>query len=162
MTSRIVLSIVALTIHVAALEGQPSAATESAAPASAEAAAQRLNRIIGRQQAKHVRESFGQAAHECFTSSDLELFRERRTPMQIGLAVARLSEFHSIVKELASLPSAERGRLLAGLRRPLRPTWAELGRITRRGQTDAGNLAERLIADAIVDLVEQVLAARSP
>ncbi|MDP6420784.1 MAG: hypothetical protein QF672_05595 [SAR202 cluster bacterium] len=41
--------------------------------------------------------------------------------------------------------------------KPLRRTWAELGRVSREGQTEAGQEAERMTATAIVNLVKELV-----
>src|SRR2546426_350937 len=45
----------------------------------------------------------------------------------------------------------KRAQFIEECRRPLRLTWSQLGRISREGQTDAGQRAELDIANAIAD-----------
>ena len=54
---------------------------------------------------------------------------------------------------LKSLPDEEQAPFIEDLRRPLRPTWRQLGRISREGQTEAGQQAELDIANVVADVV---------
>jgi len=47
--------------------------------------------------------------------------------------------------------------LLEACTKPLHPTWAQLGKISPEGQTDAGQKAEIMIATAVVDLVKTLV-----
>jgi len=105
----------------------------------------------------NIRESHGVWAHECFTDIDLREFKRAGRPAQIAQGLKGSREIAEIVSALAGLPADRRNSLLNSCRRPLRPTWAELGEISPRGQTEAGQQAEKLIADAIVDMVKGML-----
>jgi hypothetical protein len=61
------------------------------------------------------------------------------------------------VLTIKAMPPADRERLLESSRELSHPTWRELGRISREGQTDAGQKAERMIAEAVVADVERLL-----
>jgi len=113
---------------------------------------QMLVDLVRWQQHKHVRASTGILAFECFTDDDYRAFVSEKRPASIVERLRKASDFAEIVTALRTLP---RERLLAELRaarRIARPTWAQMGFIDRqgRGQTEAGQAAELLIAGAIV------------
>jgi Domain of unknown function (DUF4145) len=114
--------------------------------------------LIKGQQRLHVRESYGEAGHECFTDEDLRRFRQGEEAERIAGAMRGDSRFRAVLAAIRELPPVDRHLLLEGCRKPLRRTWAELGAITREGQTEAGQEAELLIATAIVALVKAELA----
>lgn len=116
-----------------------------------------LREIIEEQQKKNVRETHGIWAHQCFTDDDLNQFIQSGQPAKIARSLKGSKRFIAVVSALKKMPSAQRQKLLSSCRRPLRKTWAQLGRISPEGQTEAGQQAERLIADAIVGLVEQLI-----
>jgi hypothetical protein len=118
-----------------------------------------LREIIAEQQRRNVRESYGIWAHECFTDDDLDQFVRSAQPARIARSLKGSKRFMAVVSALKKMPSAQRHKLLNSCRKPLRKTWAQLGRISPEGQTEAGQKAERLIADAIVDFVGELLGA---
>ncbi|MEO0248494.1 MAG: hypothetical protein ABIN58_02900 [candidate division WOR-3 bacterium] len=118
-----------------------------------------LREIIEEQQRKNVRESYGIWAHQCFTDDDLNQFISSGQAARIALSLKGSKQFMAVVSALKKLPAKQRQKLLGSCRRPLRKTWAQLGRISSEGQTEAGQQAEKLIADAIVDLVEELIKA---
>ncbi len=120
-----------------------------------------LRALIRKQQRLNVRESYGEWAYQCFTWIDLDEFKSAEKPAQIARSLKSSSEIARIVSIIKVVPIETRNKLLDECRRPLRPTWAQLGRISSEGQTEAGQQAERLIADAIVDMVIS-LTKRAP
>jgi hypothetical protein len=118
-----------------------------------------LRDLIAEQQKKYIRPSFNE--YDCFTEVDYQRFVADRQPAKIAAELQRCSKrFQAVVALITELPKDEQPKLLNSCRKPLRPTWREMGRIssTGDGNTEAGNLAERNVADAIADLVEQILA----
>jgi hypothetical protein len=113
--------------------------------------------VVRKYQRQNVRESYGELAHECFTWDDLSLFTRTKKATRIAEGLKRSRAFLQVVVALRNMPSEDRDKLFKACRRPLRPTWAQLGRITPEGQTDAGVQAEQLIADAIVDLAQRLV-----
>jgi hypothetical protein len=113
---------------------------------------QMLMDVVRWQQLANVRESTGTLAHECFTDDDLVQFRRRGVPGAVAARLRAAGDFREVVKALAALPPVERDSAYAGARMPARPTWRQMGFVDRagRGQTEAGQAAERMIADAIV------------
>jgi len=113
--------------------------------------------LIKQQQRVHVRESWGEWDYQCFTWDDLRWFQKEDVPAEITKKLAKDAKFAAIVRGIKEMKPAERNKLLKRASRTYKPTWAQLGRITRAGQTDAGQEAERLIAGAIVQLVTRTL-----
>ena len=119
-----------------------------------------LREIIAEQQRASVSESYGVLAHECFTQVALNEFIADGRPSEIAAALRTSKRFRAVVALLKEMPPEQRQSFLNTCRRPLRPTWSQLGRISGEGQTEAGQQAELLIAQAIVDLVNEFVDAR--
>jgi predicted small secreted protein len=117
---------------------------------------EQLISIIQEQQRKNVKESWGELAYQCFTDDDLARFIKNKRTEQIRESLKRDPEFLDVVLAIRQMEPSERKKLLISADKPLRPTWAELGRISREGQTEAGQEAERMIATAIVKLVKEL------
>lgn len=116
-----------------------------------------VSNCIKEAQKKFVRVSMGIYAYECFTDDDFREFKVDKVPQKVAEALRANRRFMEGVIALRAKPEAEREALIKACRRPLRPTWAELGRISPEGQTEAGNAAELDIAKAVADLVEQLV-----
>ena len=104
-------------------------------------------------QRQYVRESWGEQAGECFTDDDYTEFNRQRLPEKIVAEVLGKPQVQAAIITLRKTPEADRRNLTDTWRKPLRPTWAQMSRISREGQTDAGQRAETDIANAIVDAV---------
>jgi hypothetical protein len=113
--------------------------------------------LIKDAQRKNVRESYGELAGQCFTDADLEQFVDAQRPSQIAEEYRADKSFLAIVIALQKLTPEERQAILTAAKKPLRPTWGELGRVSREGQTEAGRKAEILIAEAIVSQAQELL-----
>jgi len=118
---------------------------------------------IERVQRQYVRLSFGEEAHECFTDLDLRHFEEEKVVAKVATSARQSVDVAGIATALKSLPVEERTRWLDEARRHYHRTWAELGRITSdgSGQTWAGQRAEKMVASAIVAVVEEILASKT-
>lgn len=114
-------------------------------------------KAIQKSQKKYVRESYGEWAHQCFTDLDYQAFLQGKRPQLIARNLKGNRKFMEAVIALKAMPEKERVRFIEGCRRPLRPTWAQLGRISREGQTVAGQQAELEIADAVAETVLELL-----
>ena len=119
--------------------------------------ANQLITIIKEQQRKNVKESWGELAYQCFTDDDLARFIKNKRIEQIIESLKRDPNFLDVVSAIRQMKPSERKKLLHAADKPLRPTWAELGRISREGQTEAGQEAEKMIATAIVKLVKELV-----
>lgn len=117
-----------------------------------------LIELIQQQQAVCVGESYGQWAHECFTWRNLETFNREDVPGKIVKKLKEDAEFADLVAQIQEMTPSARSELLRQAAGTYKPTWAQLGRISPAGQTDAGQQAERRVAAAIVGLVRQLLA----
>jgi hypothetical protein len=137
----------------AASQGGSRAATVS----TSQYAQHPLIKLIIREQRTYIRDSWGQLDYQCFTSDDLARFKSVNVPRQVTERLKTDAEFLSLVREIGQLSSGARSQLLSRAYRTYRPTWRQLGRISRAGQTVAGQQAERLMAKAIADLVGELL-----
>lgn len=122
----------------------------------AESARATLAAVVQREQRANVRESHGELAGECFTWVDLEEFARARTAELIVRRIRRDTPFLQVVAALKRLSPQERVAVLGACRKPLRPTWRQLGRISPAGTTDAGQRAEQIIADNIVTVAAEL------
>jgi hypothetical protein len=121
----------------------------------------RLGSVIAKTQRAHIRESYGELAGECFTWVDLDRFRRAGAARVLAAGLRSAPEVREVVVHFQGRSIDEVRASLGPLRKALRPTWAQLGKISRHGQTEAGNRAERELADAIVDMVLGLLSAPS-
>ncbi len=132
---------------------------EAAAPERETAeAAGRLVDIITEQQHRDVKQSYGELASQCFTDKDLEAFMRHGTAAKAAEVLKRDNRFIETVLAIKRLSPADRQDLLNTCSQLARPTWAELGRISSEGQTDAGHKAELMIATSIVNQVRELCA----
>ncbi|MFY9748552.1 MAG: hypothetical protein WA891_02410 [Acidobacteriaceae bacterium] len=125
---------------------------------SAAAAGQDLRGIIEQQIRDHVRESYGELAGQNFSDEDLDRFTRDHTTDQIVERLKNDKNFLAAVEKVRAMSAGDRSAYLRRCRLPLRQTWAQLGAITPRGTTEAGQKAEVAIANAIVDWAESLLA----
>ncbi len=113
--------------------------------------------VIARYQKKHVRESYGEWAGQCFTWIDLDAFNAQDVPVQVKSKLKQDAAFSQLAKCLGELsPDAWATIREEGLNH-FKPTWAEQGKVSRSGQTDAGQRAEKMIAAAVVEAAEELL-----
>lgn len=144
------------TIEQLRSAGNQTAAGNSS-PVSPTANPNDLIAIIKDQQKKNVKESSGEQAWQAFTTDNLNDFREKKTAESITDSLKHDPSFLEILRAIRGMEPGERSKLLLSADKPLHRTWAELGHIGADGQTEAGQQAERIIARAIVDLVEQLV-----
>jgi beta-glucanase (GH16 family) len=114
--------------------------------------------IIKKQQGANVRVSYGEWAGQNFSDLDLERFIRVKMATRIANRLKSDQRFLKVVHAIEKMPENEMKDLLTRCLTISRPTWAELGRISSRGQTDAGQTAELLIGEAIVKLVRTLIA----
>jgi len=117
------------------------------------ASPQQLLEYIRQKQNRYVRESYGEMAHECFTDDDLEAFNRRGLLDEILQDVGNDTVFDDIVIAIRNMAPSDQSALLRSAACTHKPTWAELGRIDREGQTEAGQAVEKMIAEGICGLV---------
>jgi len=112
--------------------------------------------IIKEQQSFFVKKSYGEYSSQCFTDSDLQIFFSKGVIGTVKENLLKNNEFLAIVLAIKEMNPVERQTLLVRAQNTFKPTWAELGRISSDGQTDAGQTAEKLIAKSIVDLFNEL------
>ncbi len=117
----------------------------------------KLLEIVHNQQRLNVPESTGPADYECFTEADLETFIKNREAHQVASALKMDANYIRSVIELANYPKYMQSNVLNNINIPFRKTWGELNKITPEGQTQAGQEAELLIANAIVEQTQMLL-----
>jgi hypothetical protein len=117
-----------------------------------------LRSIVEEKIRDNVRESYGEFAGQCFTDADLDIFTRNKVPDRIVEQLKSDSRFNAAVAKVRAMPADERAAYLKRSRLPLHKTWAELGAVSSAGQTDAGQRAETMTSNAIVDLAESLLA----
>lgn len=112
--------------------------------------------IVKSYQKRLVKESYGEKPSECFTDRDLEGFRDRGEVKKVIEFLRKDRRFLSAAQSLKVLPQLQREDFLKRVSATYKPTWGQLGGIDRKGQTDAGQQAEREIATAISALAEEI------
>jgi len=126
---------------------------------------ERLINIIEQVQREHVRDSIGTAPNECFTDSDLRVFRNNQIAAQSVGGLRNDQDFIAVVHAIKNMNTEEQLYLLDRGQKTYRRTWQELhlnpnissADELRKGQTVAGQEAERLIAEAVIQLVKQMI-----
>lgn len=125
----------------------------------------RLIYIIRQKQDAEVRKSSGLWAQDNFTDEDLKEFMEKNTVQQIVESLQVDQEFLTTVEAIKSMPSDQQEELLQSGLHTYKRTWTERGLNPKKanpeklseGQTEAGQMAEKLIAEGIVNLVRSLL-----
>ncbi len=118
---------------------------------SAQDTSQPLNRFIRDMQIKYVERSYQNNNLECFTDANLAKFITDFKALQADI----LSEasFVQIEKWMSHTPSAERKLIYERALKIYSPTWTEVGEVSSRGQTLSGQMAEKMVAKYIVDVL---------
>lgn len=116
--------------------------------------------IIRNFQRKNVRDSWGTQLGECFSDEDLTTFQQG-TVFRILDELKKDKVFSALLETIRQLSSSKKNNLLTTAESTYRQPWSELGlnpaaasrKELLRGQTIAGSIAERSIAEAIVGYV---------
>lgn len=116
-----------------------------------------LIEFIKQKQHFYIGESTGEEAWQCVTWDDLQMFRADVASGGIPKEIKADKEFHVVAEGIGELTSSQRNVAYARARRTYKPTWAQIGGISARGQTVAGQIAERELAGLIVDLAQEYL-----
>ncbi len=128
--------------------------TRCQSPAESQVKARQIISIIQNLQRDKVKESWGELAYQAFTDDDLDKFYRDKVTDSIKQGLSKDNNFQEVVAAIGCLSPDSRLVLLTEAKKPLHRTWAEMGKISREGQTDAGQTAELVIASAVVELVE--------
>jgi hypothetical protein len=115
-----------------------------------------LLELIKSHQQSEVKESYGEARGQNFSEEDLREFKTKNVPQAVADKLRHDSYFIDVVLAVKRMEPGARYKLLSAGMQTYKKTWAQLGGISREGQTDAGHEAERLLAKAIVDLVKEL------
>ena len=130
--------IVAIVVAIISSPTIKSPTSTSVIPSpSANAKPEKLISIIQEQQRKNVKESWGELAHQCFTDDDLARFVRTKTTERITDSLKRDPRFLDVVLAIRKMEPGKRLALLTSAEKPLRPTWAELGKISREGADES-------------------------
>lgn len=121
--------------------------------------------VILEQQRACVGDSVGKWAHESFTDENLKTFFAEKKVEQIVDLLKTNEDFLAVVETIRSLPTSERGKLIAEGAHTCRPTWAQnrtdpdIASVEdlKRGQTEAGSKAECLVAEGITNLARSLM-----
>ena len=109
--------------------------------------------VIKFYQDKYVRKSYTE--WDCFTNADYSVFQSFKVLDKIKAELLSSKTLGNILAEVAKLNETERNQLFKTGLATYQPTWAELGAITAKGQTTAGQTAQKEIASTIVTLVKE-------
>jgi hypothetical protein len=112
--------------------------------------------VIQSEQRSVVRESYGKFEGQNFSDDDLKDFKGKNVPQSVADRLRHDSYFIDVVSAVKRMEPGAREKLLSEGMRTRRKTWAESGKISPEGQTEAGREAEELIAQAIVKLVREL------
>ena len=114
---------------------------------------QSILNIITIKQERHVRKSYDK--EDCFTDNDLDIFRNSDRLTRIAKNLKANETFQKIANEIAQLPEESWQKLHTQAKATHSMTWEELGKMGSGGQTDAGQKAEKLVGQTVIDLVLQ-------
>jgi hypothetical protein len=109
--------------------------------------------VIKFYQDKYVRASTNE--YDCFTDANLSEFRSRKTLDKIKAELLNSKSLKSLLTEVGKLSETDRNQLFKSGLATYQHTWAELGTISSKGQTTAGQTAQREIAVVVVSLVKE-------
>ncbi len=112
--------------------------------------------VIHQKQSQYVGQSCGTWAHECFTDLDFQRFKRENAPASIRRGLIDDPSFAALILSVKQLPTKAWSRLRQKGLATFKPTWAQLGRISCEGQTDAGQVAEKMVAKAVVQVADEM------
>jgi len=139
-------------------------------PAQMIDASKGLTSVVLSQQAACVGDSIGIWAHQSFTDEDLKNFVADKKPEEIASALKTNASFLKIIEVLRTVDPVTRAKSLDEAASAYREPWAKL-RIDpktasieelKMGQTEAGSMAERMVARSVADLARSLLQTESP
>lgn len=137
----------------------PTALTSTTTPQEKTPSTTRLRgellEVIRTQQALYIRASWGVEASQNFSAADLEEFHSKQMRTKIADELKADPRFQALALAIRLLPATERDNILRDAATNYRSTWIKIGKIDPLGQTEAGQQAERELAEAIVKLVRR-------
>ncbi len=111
--------------------------------------------LIKYYQDRYVRLSYTET--NCFTSYDYANFKKNKVTEKIVNELSMSDVYKRLIDNLIKLNDAELNKNLNNGVSTFQKTWAEQGYISKTGQTEAGQNAQKEIANVIVDLVKKKL-----
>jgi hypothetical protein len=105
--------------------------------------------LIKNQQNANVKISVND--NNCFTMDDYNRFVNNGVPVQIVTNLNNESSYKRLKKEFRSLKANEQMEIKEKASKTYKLTWTEIGKISKEGQTDVGQKAEKIISDAIMN-----------
>ena len=132
------------------LTGQNSGALSN--PSAADSVAVELVKQIKSCQRALVRLSYTKT--DCFTSADLENFiaiYAQKIPI-----ILPADQLAPLARRVRALPETEWQPIKTIALKTYRPTWLEQNEVNENGQTEAGQIAEKMVAEFIVDWLESL------
>ncbi|MCB9292071.1 MAG: toxin-antitoxin system YwqK family antitoxin [Lewinellaceae bacterium] len=113
-------------------------------------------KTIREKQSRYVGQSCGTWAYECFTDQDYKRFNAQNMPAVVRSELLAEPAFASLALSIKRLPAGVWPQLRQRGLSTFKPTWAQLGRISCEGQTEAGQVAEKRVAQAVVRAAEEM------
>jgi hypothetical protein len=109
-------------------------------------------------QARYIQKSTGTEEYNSVTSEDLARFYDRKTPKKIKDRLSEDTEFLGLVLALKELSPQSWGKIKSSALDVYKPTYSEVGGAQPDGsaQTEAGQEAEKLVSETIVDLASKL------
>ena len=117
--------------------------------------------FIRSQQQRYVGSSCGTLAHECFTDLDWSGFRRNNIAETLRQDLASDETFIQLILAAQSQGPAFGENLVIRGRKLFKKTWAQMGVVSCDGQTEAGQLAERSIAEAVAGAAADLLRQKN-
>lgn len=119
---------------------------------------EKLIELIKSYQTRYVKKSTGTYDYQAFTDNDLIKFYDRKVTDKLERKLSEDGEFLGLVLAIKEITPQEWGKLKNEALLVFKPTFGEAGGVKADGsaQTEAGQEAEREIAETIVDLVTKL------
>ena len=114
-----------------------------------------LQTVIKEKQEKRVKKS--QNVNICFNEEDFKKFVNGKIPEIVVNELMLDNSFIDLVISIKKMNPTERQQLLDSSSTIAKQTWTEMDKISPEGQTEVGQKAELLIANAIVLKVKELI-----
>jgi len=115
--------------------------------------AERSKHYVRAVQAVMLGESCGGAEGECFTEEDMQELSSGKAQAAAGILTS-MRPFRQLRTEFLNLDVGGKIEVLRAIRECYKPTWETLGRVSSEGQTQAGQDAEKTLAAAVAEYLE--------
>lgn len=120
---------------------------------------EKLFEIIKSKQTEKVKLSTGEYAYNSFTDKNLQEFISQNIPSQVTSELKKDNGFLDVILVIKAMNPTDRQKLLEKGATTYKQTFEQFGSVdpTGKAQTVDGQKAERLIAEAIVNLVKDLI-----